>query len=217
VTPDDAAPAPGARLLELVAVMDRLRRSCPWDQEQTHRSLARYLVEETYEALEAIESGDGEHLREELGDLLLQVVFHARIAEEDPSLPWGIDDVAGGIVDKLVRRHPHVFGSMVLASADEVASSWERLKAEEKRRPSALDGVPPALPALTLAAKLVDRAQRAGLGAAIAAPADEPAGVGEALLDLVVDASRAGVDPEQALRDTLRRLAQRVRAAETAR
>jgi XTP/dITP diphosphohydrolase len=216
VTPEDSAASSGSRLLELVVVMDRLRRSCPWDREQTHRSLATYLVEETYEALEAIESGDREHLREELGDLLLQIVFHARIAEEDPSLPWGIDDVAGGIVDKLVRRHPHVFGSKVLASAAEVESSWERLKAEEKRRPSALDGVPAALPALTLAAKLVDRAERAGLGAAMAPPADQPLGVGEALLGLVVDARRAGVDPEQALRDTLRRLGQRVREAESA-
>ena len=123
---------PGARLLDLVAVMDRLRSECPWDQRQTHRSLAAYLLEETYETLEAIESGDADHLREELGDLLLQVYFHARIAAESGPDGFTIDDVAAGIVDKLVHRHPHVFAGLDVADADEVNRNWEALKAAEK-------------------------------------------------------------------------------------
>jgi XTP/dITP diphosphohydrolase len=146
---------PGARLLDLVAVMDRLRTECPWDREQTHRSLARYLLEETYETLEAIDTGDEAHLREELGDLLLQVVFHARVASESPSSAGGagftIDDVAGGIVDKLVHRHPHVFAGLDVADRDEVEANWETLKAAEKGRASVLEGIPAALPALALA------------------------------------------------------------------
>ncbi|HET7386358.1 MAG TPA: MazG family protein [Nocardioidaceae bacterium] len=162
---DASYDVPGTRLLELVAVMDRLRRECPWDREQTHRSLARYLLEETYETLEAIDSGDSVHLREELGDLLLQVVFHARLAQEDDAESDGfdIDDVAGGIVDKLVHRHPHVFGGLDVSGADEVAANWEALKAAEKGRASVLDGVPMALPALALADKVLGRASRAGV------------------------------------------------------
>ena len=215
---------PGERLLELVQVMDRLRTRCPWDARQTHQSLTTYLVEETYEALEAVETGDRGHLREELGDLLLQIVFHARIAEEHPGDPWGIDDVAGGIVDKLVRRHPHVFADTVVADAEEVQANWEQLKADEKQRASALDGVPLGLPALTLAAKLLDRARRAGLD--VGAPSNRSngdagdgagaAGIGAALFDLVVTARAAGVDPEQALRAHLRQFTDEVRAAELA-
>lgn len=206
---------PGARLVDLVRVMDRLRTSCPWDRQQTHRSLVRYLVEETYETLEAVESGDGEHLREELGDLLLQVVFHARIAEEDADAPWTIDDVATGLVDKLVRRHPRVFAGAAAADAAAVEASWERLKAGEKRRSSALDGVPLALPALTLAAKVRQRAKRAGIE--VTAPATYDAtDMGAALFDLVGAAQEAGIDAEQALRDEVRRFATRVRAAESA-
>jgi XTP/dITP diphosphohydrolase len=156
---------PGARLLDLVAVMDRLRSpgGCPWDAEQTHRSLAPYLLEETYETLEAIDSGDRDHLREELGDLLLQVVFHARVAAEDPEDPWTVDDVAAGITEKLVRRHPHVFADATAPSAAHVEAAWEQLKAAEKQRGSVLDGIPPALPALALADATVRRARRAGL------------------------------------------------------
>jgi XTP/dITP diphosphohydrolase len=130
---------PGARLLDLVAVMDRLRSpgGCPWDREQTHASLAPYLLEETYETLEAIDSGDRAHLREELGDLLLQVVFHARVAAEHPLDPWTVDDVAAGITDKLVRRHPHVFADASAESAAHVEAAWDRLKAPEKERASA--------------------------------------------------------------------------------
>ena len=206
---------PGGRLVDLVRVMDRLRTSCPWDRQQTHRSLVRYLVEETYETLEAVESGDGEHLREELGDLLLQVVFHARIAEEDADAPWTIDDVATGLIDKLVRRHPHVFAGAAAADAAAVEASWERLKAGEKRRSSALDGVPLALPALTLAGKVQQRAQRAGIEVTAPAACDA-ANIGAVLFGLVAAAQEAGIDAEQALRDEVRRFAAGVRAAESA-
>ncbi len=209
---------PGARLIDLVRVMDRLRRHCPWDQEQTHSSLARYLLEETYETLEAIDSGDYEHLREELGDLLLQVVFHARIAEdidvEDDG--FSIDDVAGGIVDKLIRRHPHVFADAAAADAAAVEANWETIKAAEKQRSSVLEGVPLALPALALADKVLGRAAKVlpdELPRATAS--DEDARIGAALLDLVREARAAGVDPEQALRTATHRLADEVRSAES--
>ncbi len=152
-------------LLQAVAVMDRLRSpgGCPWDAAQTHRSLAQYLLEETYETLEAIETGDSALLREELGDLLLQVLFHARLGEELPEAErFGIDEVAGDLVAKLVHRHPHVFADVSVDSADEVNENWERLKAAEKGRTSSVDGVPMGQPALALAAKLVSRANRAG-------------------------------------------------------
>ena len=199
---------PGARLLDLVTVMDRLRTSCPWDREQTHESLVRYLLEEAYETLEAIETGDYSHLREELGDLLLQVYFHARIAEEDPDDPFTIDDVAGGIVDKLVHRHPHVFGDVDVADADEVERNWEALKAAEKGRGSVLDGIPQALPALSLAEKTLGRAGRAGVEATLTDS------LGDRLLALVVEARAHGLDAEQELRTAVRRLADAVRAAE---
>jgi XTP/dITP diphosphohydrolase len=202
---------PGARLLDLVTVMDRLRTECPWDREQTHRSLARYLLEEAYETLEAIDNGDREHLREELGDLLLQVYFHSRIAEEDAEEPFSIDDVAGDIVDKLVHRHPHVFAGLDVAGVDEVEANWETLKAKEKARASVLEGIPAALPALALAEKVLGRAGRLGV---TPPPPGPGAGVGERLLALVVEAREAGADAEQELRDAVRRLADGVRAAE---
>lgn len=201
---------PGARLLDLVTVMDRLRSECPWDQQQTHRSLATYLLEETYETLEAIESGDVAHLREELGDLLLQVYFHARIAAEAGPAGFTIDDVAAGIVDKLVHRHPHVFAGLDVADADEVNRNWEALKTAEKGRASVLDGIPGQLPALALADKVVGRAARVAV-----VPSGDPT-LGERLLSLVVEARAAGADPEQELRDAVRRLAAAVRAAERA-
>ena len=202
---------PGARLLDLVTVMDRLRAECPWDREQTHASLARYLLEETYETLEAIESGDYAHLREELGDLLLQVYFHARVAAEDGEDGFTIDDVAGGIVDKLVHRHPHVFAGLDVTGADEVERNWDELKAAEKGRSSVLDGIPAALPALALADKVVGRATKVGVAPSV------PTGtgsLGERLLRLVVEARATGADPEQALRGAVRALAARVRTAE---
>jgi XTP/dITP diphosphohydrolase len=189
-------------LLRAAEVMDRLRSpgGCPWDAEQTHQSLAKYLLEETYETLEAIESGDMALLREELGDLLLQVLFHARLAEELPEgQRFSIDDVAGDLVDKLVHRHPHVFADTEVSGADEVNENWERLKAAEKGRASVVDGVPMGQPALALAAKLVSRAERAGVD-----PPVEGDGIGERLLAVVREAVAAGVDPELALRQTAR-------------
>jgi XTP/dITP diphosphohydrolase len=220
----------GAAVLDLVAVMDRLRSpgGCAWDAEQTHTSLLTYLVEETYETVEAIETDDLVGLREELGDLLLQVVFHARIGQEHVVEPWSLDDVARGITDKLVRRHPHVFGADGLhgsapaidpATADELEGRWDRMKAAEKSRTSATDGVPLGQPALSLAAKLHDRAARAGVapvaasGLVPAVPADDAA-LGELLLAIVVGARGAGLDPEAALRGAARRYAERIRETE---
>ncbi len=199
---------PGARLLDLVTVMDELRRNCPWDREQTHESLAKYLLEETYETLEAIETGDYTHLREELGDLLLQVVFHARVAAEDADDAFTIDDVAGGIVDKLVHRHPHVFAGLDVADVSEVEANWETLKHAEKGRDSVLEGVPMALPALALADKVVGKAAKVDV---VPVAGDS---LGDRLLALVVEARAAGQDPEQELRNAVRRLTAAVRAAE---
>ncbi|WP_309232718.1 MazG family protein, partial [Actinotalea sp. JY-7885] len=152
----------GAGLADLVAVMDRLRSpgGCPWDAEQTHRSLTRYAVEEVHELVEAIETDDRAALREELGDVLLQVVFHARIASEHPSEPFDVDDVAAGVAAKLRRRHPHVFAGTVVRDAAEVSSRWDEIKRAEKGRTSALDGVPAALPALARAQAVLSRAGR---------------------------------------------------------
>jgi XTP/dITP diphosphohydrolase len=196
---------PGQRLLDVVAVMDRLRSpgGCPWDAQQTHASLMPYLLEEAYETYDALERGDLEHLREELGDLLLQVVFHARISSETG---WGIDDVAGDLVDKLVRRHPHVFAG---APADDLEGSWEALKAAEKGRVSVTEGVPLGQPALSLAAKLQRRAARVG--------APVPAGddsLGGRLWDLVAECAEQGVDPEVALREVARGFRDRLAAVE---
>ncbi len=192
--------------------MDRLRSpgGCPWDAEQTHSSLATYLLEETYEVLDALDGGDRAHLREELGDLLLQVVFQARVAEEHPTDPWGIDEVARGIVDKLVARHPHVFAGAVVDGAADVEASWESLKAAEKQRESLLDGIPAALPALARADKVLGRLARSGLDVVL--PAD--GSYGARLLSLVAEARTAGVDPESELRHTTAALEQRITTAE---
>lgn len=213
----------GSALLELVAVMDRLRRECPWDREQTHRSLVRYLLEETHEVVEAIETldagGTAADLREELGDLLLQVYFHARLAQERDEDAFDVEDVAAGIVEKLVRRHPHVFADVDAADAAEVERNWEQLKAAEKQRASVLDGIAPTLPALTLAEKVLGRAERVGVRPArtpVPTPEGAPteAEVGDDLLATVARARAAGVDPEQALRDAVRRITAEVREHE---
>jgi XTP/dITP diphosphohydrolase len=202
-----------SQLERAVEVMDRLRSpgGCAWDAEQTHESLTRYLLEETYEVLEAIETGDPALLREELGDLLLQVLFHARLAEELPD-PWSIEDVAGDLVDKLIRRHPHVFAGAERADAQTLNETWELGKIAEKGRTSAVDGVPLAQPSLALAAKLVARAGRAGLDVEPGA-GDE---IGERLFAVVRDAVAAGVDPEAALRRTARTFRDAIVAAEAA-
>jgi XTP/dITP diphosphohydrolase len=208
---------PGARLLDVVSVMDRLRSpgGCPWDAEQTHASLAKYLLEEAYETLEAIEDGDLGLLREELGDVLLQVAFHARLAEELPSGEgWSIDDVAGDLVAKLIRRHPHVFADTAVSGRDEVEANWDVIKAAEKRRSSATDGVPLGQPALSLAAKLLSRSEKAGVS--VATPAGDPDRIGARLFDLAREARAAGVDPEAALRAVARDYRDAVVAAERA-
>ncbi|MGY2701915.1 MazG family protein [Nocardioides sp. HB32] len=191
--------ASGEPLLEFLEVMRRLRAECAWKAGQTHRSLARYLLEETHETLEAIDTGDAAHLREELGDLLLQVYFHAVIAEEGGE--FTIDDVAADIVAKMRRRNPHVFGSARGGSPEEINEVWESIKAAEKQRGSVTEGLPPGLPALLYADKVLDRLERAGRTV-------EPHGtdLGGRLLALVAEAREQGVDPEQALRDAVRAL-----------
>lgn len=201
---------PGARLLDLVQVMDRIRAECPWSSQQTHKGLAKYGIEEAYELVEAIEEGDRDELREELGDVLLQVVFHARIAEEHPEEPFSVDDVAGGIVAKLIHRHPHVFGEETADTPEDVKAHWLRTKAEEKRRSSVTEGVPLGQPGLALAAKLASRARTAGLEVPL--PAGE--GVGYELLALAARAEAAGVDPEAALRAAARVYRDAIRSAE---
>ncbi|MGW0568831.1 nucleoside triphosphate pyrophosphohydrolase [Streptomyces tauricus] len=206
---------PGARLLDLVQVMDRIRLECPWSSQQTHKGLAKYGIEEAYELVEAIEEGDRHELREELGDVLLQVVFHSRIAEEgspeDGSEPFSIDDVAAGIVTKLIHRHPHVFGDESASTPEEVKEHWLRTKAQEKQRTSVTEGVPLGQPALALAAKLASRARTAGLDT----PLPRGEGVGYELLTLAVRAEESGVDPEAALRAAARTYRDAIRATES--
>ncbi|MFD9126064.1 MazG family protein [Kitasatospora sp. NPDC059571] len=212
---------PGARLLDLASVMDRLRSpgGCPWDAEQTHETLVKYLVEEAFELVEAIEEGDRATLREELGDVLLQVFFHSRIAEEHPDDPFSVDDVAGDIVEKLMYRHPHVFGDVRAEGSAQVEANWEELKAAEKQRDSVLDGVPAGLPALAYAAKLVSRVRRAGFTAVPDAPYELPGeltadSAGELLLAVAQRGHDAGIDVDAALRAAARRYRAAVRAAE---
>ncbi|MGP3772613.1 nucleoside triphosphate pyrophosphohydrolase [Streptomyces sp. SDT5-1] len=201
---------PGARLLDLVQVMDRIRRACPWSRLRTHEDLAKYAIEEAYELVEAIETDDRDELREELGDVLLQVVFHARIAEEDADEPFSVDDVAGGIVDKLIHRHPHVFGDESATTPEEVREIWLRKKGESKRRDSVTDGVPVGQPGLALAAKLGSRVRTAGLDVPV--PTGE--GIGYELLALALRAEAEGVDPEAALRAAARAYRDAVRTTE---
>ena len=187
----------------LIQVMDRLRSpgGCPWDAEQTHQSLTAYALEETYELVEAIETGSRADLREELGDVLLQVVFHARVAQEHPEDPFGIDQIADAVADKLVERHPHVFeADGEVLTAQDTHARWERIKKETKQRESVMDGVPAAQPALARAQKVLSRAERAGLDAPL--PADS--GIGAELLALVARAQQQGVDAEAALRQATR-------------
>ncbi len=209
----------GAKLLDVVGVMDRLVSpgGDPWKREQTHQTLARYLIEEAYEAFDAIEEHDLEALREELGDVLLQVVLHARMAEEAEP-PWSIDDLAADLAEKLVRRNPHVFGSTKVSDVEEITANWERIKREEKSRDSAMDGIALSQPALALAAKVMSRARRAGLSVPVRlAPSsiDDEATLGAALLALVAEADLRGLDPEAALRRAALALARAVRQAES--
>jgi tetrapyrrole methylase family protein/MazG family protein len=217
----------GERLLDLVKVMARLRGpgGCPWDREQDHRSLARHLLEETHEALDAIDAGDRELLREELGDVLLQVVFHAQMAADDGA--WDVDDVAEGIVRKLIRRHPHVFGELEVSGADEVLVNWERIKSDERGEQALEDDIPATLPALARAAKVQRRAAGRGFAwrsvdSAMEALREEVAEleshtgpdnaeeeIGDVLFATVSVARALGVDAETALRRTVRGFADR--------
>ncbi len=194
---------PGSHLQAAVEITDRLRSpgGCPWDAEQTHASLAPFLLEEAYETLDAIETADPLALREELGDLLFQVLIHARLAQEAAGGErFGIEDVAADLVAKLIRRHPHVFADVEVTDSEQVLVNWDQLKQAEKQRQSVTEGVPLGQPALSLAAKLVSRACKAGL--AVGLPAGD--GIGNRLLALVGEAVAAGVDPELALRDAAR-------------
>jgi len=208
---------PGARLLDAVTVMDRLMApedGDPWKRAQTHQSLAPYLLEEAYEAYDAIHAGDLEALREELGDVLLQVVLHARLGEETAG--FSIDDVAGDLVDKLIRRNPHVFAGTAVGGLDEITENWEQIKRAEKARASAMDGLALSQPALSLAAKVLQRAERAGLPVSVpdtpAAGAEES--LGRALFALVAQARAEGLDPEAALRKAVLDHIEQVRRAE---
>ena len=211
----------GSQLQRLVEVMDQLRSpgGCPWDAEQTHESLLKYLLEESYEFVDAVQSGNRIDMREELGDVLLQVYFHARIAQDDLDDPFTIEDVAQSIADKLIRRHPHVFSDGAAQSTAEVVHNWEAIKRLEKGRTSALDGVAMSQPALALIEKLLYRASKFGVDVVVPElvdlekPADESA-VGQALLTVIAWAHANGVDAESALRKEAMRLSQQIAAIE---
>jgi XTP/dITP diphosphohydrolase len=213
---------PGARLLDAVAVIDRLVSpgGDPWKRSQTHASLAQFLLEEAYEAYDAIGAGDLAALREEIGDVLLQVLLHARLAEELPEeRRWTIDDVAADFVAKMVRRNPHVFAGVDVADVDEIVENWERIKRDEKARSSAMDGIALAQPALSLAAKVLARAERAGLSTPPPAVPDvvdtsDTEALGIALFGIVAAARSAGVDAEAALRRAVLDYADAIRATE---
>lgn len=201
--------------------MREVRERCVWSQRITHRDLVPYLIEESHEVIDAVENGTRDDLREELGDLLWQVLFHAAIAAQDPDDPFDIDDVAATLTEKMVRRHPHVFAGEVATTPEEVLVHWNAAKAAEKRtRRSVLDGIPRGMPALALAQKIVGRAAGAGVvpagteAAAAVAPTSE-AELGDALLGLVEVARAEGWDAERALRERLRAVEAEVRQAES--
>ena len=215
-----------SELLRLLEVMDQLRSpgGCPWDGEQTHQSLIKYLLEESYEFIDSVESEDRQAMKEELGDLLLQVYFHSRIAAEHPTEPFSIEDVAAGIADKLVRRHPHVFGDVKAESSDEVLQNWELLKAAEKSRTSATDGVALSQPALPLITKLIYRAEKNGIKLDL--PVDLPTAhtnndvpaeiaIGDALVAAVVAAIKQGIEPEDLLRARAREISDEIKRIES--
>lgn len=211
-----------SELTRLREVMDKLRSpgGCPWDSEQDHTSLLKFLLEESYEFIEAVEDKDQTAMQEELGDLLLQVYFHSRIAEETTDQPFDIEDVARTVADKLVRRHPHVFGDSKVENSAEVLANWEVQKAAEKGRTSAIDGIPLAQPALSLVTKLLYRAEKFNYQLPIAMPhkmADEinQDQFGQLLLGLISQAVNKGLDPEAALRGAAKSLITQIQAQET--
>jgi XTP/dITP diphosphohydrolase len=201
--------------------MDKLRSpgGCPWDAEQSHSSLLKYLLEESYEFIEAVEDNDRDAMQEELGDILLQVYFHSRMAEEDKSNPFTIEDVANGVVEKLIRRHPHVFSDVKSTSSAEVLENWEAQKAVEKGRTSVIDGVPLAQPSLPLATKILYRIKKLGSQLPVNKPISIPDDItqdqfGELLIGLIAQAVEKDIDPDAALRGAAKSLIERIKAHE---
>jgi XTP/dITP diphosphohydrolase len=214
-----------SELLRLAEVMDRLRSpgGCPWDAEQTHESLVKYLLEESYEFIDALGDDDRIGMREELGDVLLQVYFHSRMAQDHPTDPFSIEDVAKLIADKLIRRHPHVFEGLAVDDMDEVIENWEAIKAKEKGRTSSLDGIAMAQPALPLVEKLIYRAEKykvelpmTDIATATQAVEQSPseATIGEALASIIAWAHQHNIDPESALRGQAREMIEKIRQSE---
>ena len=210
-----------SELLRLREVMDKLRSpgGCPWDAEQTHQSLLKYLLEESYEFIESVENNDRQDMQEELGDLLLQVYFHSRMAEEDTNQPFNIEDVAKSVADKLIRRHPHVFAGTKVDNSQDVLENWEKQKALEKGRSSIIDGVPLAQPALPLAAKVVYRINKLNYSLPISQPiklSDQTNQdqFGDILLGLIAQAVEKGLDPEAALRGATKTLIAQIQEQE---
>ena len=209
-----------SQLQRLVEVMDRLRSpgGCAWDAEQTHESLIKNLLEESYEFIDAIETDDRAGMREELGDVLLQVYFHSRIAQDHPTDPFSIEDVAGAIADKLISRHPHVFENLAVSGTEEIIENWEVIKAREKGRTSAIDGIAMAQPALPLVAKIFYRAEKYKVDLDVPQYESEQEvnekSVGEALASVIGWAHENGIDPENALRAQAREMIRQIQAAE---
>ena len=210
-----------SELLRLREVMDKLRSpgGCPWDAEQSHSSLLKYLLEESYEFIEAVEDNDRDAMQEELGDILLQVYFHSRMAEEDKINPFTIEDVANGVVEKLIRRHPHVFSDVKSTSSAEVLENWEAQKAVEKGRTSVIDGVPLAQPSLPLATKILYRIKKLGSQLPVNKPLSIPDDItqdqfGELLIGLIAQAVEKDIDPDAALRGAAKSLIERIKAHE---
>ena len=211
-----------SELIRLREAMDKLRSpgGCPWDAEQDHTSLLKYLLEESYEFIESVENNDRDAMQEELGDLLLQVYFHSRMAEEDSKQPFNIEDVAKSVADKLIRRHPHVFAGEVVDSSADVLENWEKQKAAEKGRTSAIDGVPLAQPALPLATKVLYRLKKLNYDLSVSEPVKLKDDVdqdqfGQILLGLITQAVDKGLDPEAALRQATKELIVQIQEHET--
>lgn len=210
-----------SELLRLREVMDKLRSpgGCPWDAEQTHQSLLKYLLEESYEFIESVENNDRQDMQEELGDLLLQVYFHSRMAEEDIDQPFDIEDVAKSVADKLIRRHPHVFAGTKVDNSQDVLENWEKQKVLEKGRSSIIEGVPLAQPALPLATKVVYRINKLNYSLPISQPVKLSDQInqdqfGEILLGLIAQAVEKGLDPEAALRGATKSLIAQIQEQE---
>jgi XTP/dITP diphosphohydrolase len=214
------------KLEELIAVLEKLRApdGCAWDAEQTHESLVKYLVEETYELVDAIERGDRDEMIEELGDVLYQVVFHSDIAAHTPGEEFTLEDVAANMTAKMIGRHPHVFGdssqkeALNIQSGSDVSGMWDELKKADKGgRTSVLDGIPQGMPALALADKVLGKAEKLGLIDADAPGALELSNeeeLGGVLLAIVTSARLNGLDSERALRTVLRELQDEIRDVE---